>query len=174
MILGVVLGVSLLLAGCAAVPMYDSYGNYRGSQLTVDAGRMADMGTGAIIGGLAGVAMGDPISGAALGAGMSGMAHGYNYYSPPIYQHYYYPPPVHYYQRFSNTYRDYQEFLRQSEFERQQIVREQNIERQQNIRQQNVERQQYLRAQEPLRIIIIRQREIIREDHKTIIRRSPL
>lgn len=94
-ILGVVL-VLLFLSGCVAVPMYDPNGNYQGPQLAIDSERMADMGTGAVVGGLFGIAAGNPLGGAALGAGMGGMMHGYNnYYAPPPI---YYPPRVYSYQ----------------------------------------------------------------------------
>jgi hypothetical protein len=65
--------VLLLTIGCTTLPTYDSNGNYRGSVPTWDAGRIANAGTCAIAGGLISTVLyGDPLSGAALGAGVCG------------------------------------------------------------------------------------------------------
>jgi hypothetical protein len=111
----------IFLTGCTTMPMYDSYGNYRGSTPTWDAGTMAGAGTGAILGTLAGAAFGNPLGGAVMGAAIGGImppirasepiyvpqysvpAHQYrqqyypqqqyNYYPQPQYN-YYYPAPM--------------------------------------------------------------------------------
>jgi len=63
----------LLLVGCTTWPRYDANGNYVGSDLTWDAGKIAGAGTGALLGGAAGLALGDPVGGVALGTAVGGL-----------------------------------------------------------------------------------------------------
>ena len=60
-------------------------GNYVGSNLTVDAGRVASAGTGAIIGGVLGAVVGRPVQGAMVGGAIGGMSPQQQYYPTNAY-----------------------------------------------------------------------------------------